>query len=194
VRLGLLITVLVGAVWLSGCGEAASTRKSFTATAETRLVTPGAQSFEPPGRKIRGSVWKGSFRARPRGTVRIAARALRLSLGSGRFVARLDGVEDHSLGRATNTGIELLTFNHRTTGSVCLSVTYVTTDHGQTYRGSFKTLGGTGRLARVRATGRFTERPNAQNPQQQVSISGRGTGAVGPRKGLPARCRALRSL
>jgi hypothetical protein len=109
-------------------------------------------------------------------------------------VARLDAVEDHTIGRATNTGVELVTFSPRATGSVCFSVTYVTTDHGQTYRGSFKTLGGTGRLARVRATGRFTERPNAQKPREQVALSGRGTGALGPRKGLPARCRALRSL
>jgi hypothetical protein len=176
-------------------GPGGTTKGSFSATAEMKQVDPGTVKFEPPGRTVKGTVWKGSFTADPNASARKAAKQMGLKLGSGKVVGKYDGKEDYSIGKASATGFQLITFKDKPTGRICVKVAYSSTDHGETYTGTFKSVGGTGRLAKVKASGTMTaknENPGSPGPGK---VSGKGSASkLEKPDGLPAACKALKSI
>ena len=167
----------------------------FTATGEMKQVDPGTVKFEPPGRTVKGTVWKGSFTANPNDSATEAAKQMGLKLGSGKVVGKYDGKEDYSIGKASATGFQLITFKNKETGSICVKVAYSSTDHGETYTGTFKSVGGTRKLAKVKASGTMTaknENPGSPGPGK---VSGKGSASkLDERDGLPAACKALKDI
>jgi hypothetical protein len=120
-----------------------------------------------------------------------------LIVGRGSWVALIDGQEDHSRGVATETGTALATFDDKRTGSICFSFTLTTSDHGKSHTGRFSTLGGTGRAARVGASGTVASRPVAG--AGPVQGDGTADGEASYRtlrraRSLTAACRRLASL
>jgi hypothetical protein len=178
----------LAAVLLGGCfgGGLLAQRGSYKITYDESVANPGTTTFEPPGKKVRGLVTKGKFR-----TTRVSASTVRVRIGSGRYVAKLDGVEDHSIGKATLEGLMLVKFTDRDTGRSCIRLNYSTTNHGQTYTGTFRTVGGSRNAARVSASGTFTESRTGQN-EFTVLPGGKAKEIRARRMG--AACRALASL
>lgn len=179
-----------------GAGRDAVARAaaSFQGSFQEQITSVGVIKQEPPGQTVKGAVFKGSFKLSSVSTSALRARSSRLKLvvGEGTFVARVDGQEDFSVGVASAKGLELLKFKHAKTGSICVKIDYKTSDHGSTYTGSFKSVGGTGRSAKARASGEVTEHPGLNG---QASISGTGTvRAAKHKKGLTRACKALRRL
>jgi hypothetical protein len=180
-----------------GCppgGLVAANKGSFTATAEMTQVDPGTSTFEPPGRTVKGAVWKGTFTAKPNASANKGAKALGLKLGSGTVVAKYDGQEDYSIGKASASGYQLITFKDKKTGSICAKVDYSGTDHGKTYTGTFKSVGGTGKLAKVKASGTFTSKDESAGAGPGT-VSGKGSASsLKKAVALPAACKALQGV
>jgi hypothetical protein len=177
--------------------DSGSSQRTFALTFTARLTRPGRSRIEPPGRTVRGSVYKGSFRTTNLGPVRRAGRGLQLAIGRGTWVARINGEEDHTHGVATERGLALARFADRPTGNICFSYVLRTRNHGLSHTGTFTTIGGTGKVARVAATGTATNRPaGGPNPAGgNGTTSGRGTYRTLRRaRGLSRACAALRRL
>jgi hypothetical protein len=190
------IFAVAAALALTGCyPEIALNKGSFTASVDQQKTKDGTSTFEPPGRTVKGSVWKGTFTAKLTGQAAKAAKLLGLKLTGGSFVAQLDGQEDYSIGKATGHALQLVTFKDKKTGSVCAQVDYSSTDHGKTYTGTWKALGGTGKLAKVKASGTLQSTPATQAQPGPAAMTGKGSaGTIRKAVGLSAACKALKTL
>jgi hypothetical protein len=177
----------------TGCpAVGASSRAVFSANVQEQRKDQGTSKFEPPGRTVKGEVWTGTFTAKLTGPAATEAKKLGLKLTAGSFVGKVDATEDYSIGKASHSALELITMKDKKTGSICVKADYATTDHGVTYKGTFQTLGGTGKLAKVKVSGTTEMKPATPGQPGPAAMTGKGSGVkTSKAAALSAECKAL---
>ena len=91
----------------------------------------------------------------------------------------------------------IYTTRDRATGSTCFKFTMVTRDHGLTHKGTFQTVGGTGKAARITAKGSATNLPAGTHTLTAGDGTTKGSATYGTLRraqGRSAACKALRRL
>src|SRR5437667_227526 len=86
--------------WSSRAHSAALFKRTFRLTFTSRVTRPGTSRSVPPGRKVTGTVYKGTFKTTQIGPSH-RARAAVLKVGKGKWVAKINGQEDFTHGVAT---------------------------------------------------------------------------------------------
>lgn len=189
------VAALIAAVTLSGClGVGLSRKHNFQVDYKQQQVSLGDVTEQPTSRIVAGQVVKGSFSAKLDGKATISRKkkkVRKLRIGAGSFVAKYGGTADFNTQVAKATGLQLVTFDDKATGSMCARMNFTTSDHGKTYSGTFESVGGTGHAAYARVKGGFTETPSSATTS---AMRGSATAKTGKRKGLTADCKALRAL
>jgi hypothetical protein len=111
----------------------------------------------------------------------------------GNFAAQFDGSTDANTATGTITGIGVLSFKLKALGTTCFQMTAHFTQRGAKGTGTFRSTGGTGGAAKMRATGTFTDTISPID-----SATSKDSGKIHlharlhkPAKAAPADCKAL---
>lgn len=96
---------------------------------------------------------------------------------------------DEATGTAESSGLQIIRFSSKGAGEICISTVSRYSRRGALVTNSFSTLGGTGKGARLIASGTYRTTNKAGG---EVSARGTGTASLGPARALPPSCVRLK--